>query len=208
MKKTMSMLLAAAMAVVLAAGCAGAPETTTKAPETSKGTEPAAGTTTAQGTDGEAASDRDCDIVIVGAGGAGMIAALQAVDAGAQNVIIVEKLALTGGNTVRSTGGMNAAKTPNQDSNEFAENSGVEKTLNAAKESYAENAEVMALVETVEKQYADYQANPEGYFDSVELFELDTLVGGKAVNNVDLVKTWRSIRRSPSSGCAASREST
>ena len=189
MKKTMSMLLAAAMAVVLAAGCAGAPETTTKAPETSKGTEPAAGTTTAQGTDGEAASDRDCDIVIVGAGGAGMIAALQAVDAGAQNVIIVEKLALTGGNTVRSTGGMNAAKTPNQDSNEFAENSGVEKTLNAAKESYAENAEVMALVETVEKQYADYQANPEGYFDSVELFELDTLVGGKAVNNVDLVKT-------------------
>ena len=40
----------------------------------------------------------------------------------------------------------------------------------------------------VKEQYAAYQANPEGYFDSVELMELDTMVGGKGKNNPTLVK--------------------
>ncbi len=57
-------------------------------------------------------ADAECDVVIVGAGGAGMTAALQAVDSGVNSVIIVEKGGSTGGNTTRSTGGMNAAKTP------------------------------------------------------------------------------------------------
>ncbi|MBR2067427.1 MAG: flavocytochrome c, partial [Solobacterium sp.] len=129
----------------------------------------------------------DTDIVIVGAGGAGMTAAITAADAG-KKVILVEGQAVVGGNTVRSTGGMNAADTEFQDKNEFGEDAGVEKTLASAKESYADNADVMALVETVEKQYEEYKANKEGYFDSVELMELDTLVGGKALNNVELVK--------------------
>ena len=61
--------------------------------------------------------DATCDIVIVGAGGAGMTAALQAVDCGVENVILVEKAGSTGGNTSRATGGMNAAKTEAQDKN-------------------------------------------------------------------------------------------
>ena len=65
--------------------------------------------------------DATCDIVIVGAGGAGMTAALQAVDCGVENVIIVEKAGSTGGNTSRATGGMNAAKTAAQDKNEWAD---------------------------------------------------------------------------------------
>ena len=130
----------------------------------------------------------ECDIVIVGAGGAGLTAALQAVENGAENVIIVEKMSMTGGNSVRSTGGMNAAKTPNQDANEFAENAGVEATLQSAAEDYADNADITALAETVQAQYDEYLANPEGYFDSVELFELDTLIGGHGLNNVELVK--------------------
>jgi fumarate reductase flavoprotein subunit len=50
------------------------------------------------------------DIVIVGAGAAGFTAAITAHDAGAK-VILLEKQPLTGGNSMLSAGGMNAANT-------------------------------------------------------------------------------------------------
>lgn len=127
----------------------------------------------------------DTDVVVLGAGGAGMSAAIAAAKEGA-SVLVIEKAAFVGGNTSRATGGMNAAKTPYQDENEFAENAGVEATLANARENYPELDE---LTNTVEQQYNDYLANPEGYFDSVELFMLDTLVGGHNLNNHDLVET-------------------
>ena len=127
------------------------------------------------------------DVVIVGAGGAGMTAAITATDAG-KKVIVVESQPIAGGNSVRSTGGMNAAKTPYQDKNEFAESAGVEKTLKTAAEKFADNATITALAATVKAQWDAYQANPQGYFDSVELMELDTMIGGKGKNNPELVK--------------------
>ena len=127
------------------------------------------------------------DVVVVGAGGAGMTAAITATDAG-KKVIVVESQPIAGGNSVRSTGGMNAAKTPYQDKNEFKEAAGVEKTLATAAEKFADNATITALAATVKSQWDAYQANPQGYFDSVELMELDTLIGGKGKNNPELVK--------------------
>ena len=127
------------------------------------------------------------DIVIVGAGGAGMTAALTAAEKGA-NVIILESQAAVGGNSVRATGGMNAADTPAQDENEFGESAGVEKTLKTARTTYADNVTITKLADEVEKQWADYQANPVGYFDSDELMELDTMIGGKGINNPELVE--------------------
>lgn len=50
----------------------------------------------------------DVDIVIIGAGGAGMAAGITAAQEG-KSVIIVEKAPMVGGNTSRATGGMNAA---------------------------------------------------------------------------------------------------
>lgn len=131
---------------------------------------------------------KEADVVIVGAGGAGMTAAMTASDAG-KSVIILESQAMVGGNSVRSTGGMNAAKTVYQDENEFAEGAGVEKMLKSAADNYADNEFITSLAATVAQQWADYQANPVGYFDSVELMELDTMVGGKGINNPELVKT-------------------
>ena len=128
------------------------------------------------------------DVVVVGAGGAGMTAAITATDAG-KKVIVVESQPIAGGNSVRSTGGMNAAKTPYQDKNEFKEAAGVEKTLATAAEKFADNETITALAATVKSQWDAYQANPQGYFDSVELMELDTLIGGKGKNNPELVKT-------------------
>ena len=130
----------------------------------------------------------DADVVVVGAGGAGMTAAIEAIDAGL-NVVIIESQAMVGGNSVRSTGGLNAAKTPLQDENEFAEEAGVEKQLAAAADNWADNEAITALAETVQEQWAAYQENPEGYFDTPELFELDTMIGGKGINDIELVKT-------------------
>ncbi len=50
------------------------------------------------------------DIVIIGAGGAGMTAAINATQAG-KDVILVEMMPYAGGNTTKATGGMNAAET-------------------------------------------------------------------------------------------------
>lgn len=140
--------------------------------------------------DAAAAEDRvvDTDIVIVGAGGAGMTAAITAAEAG-KNVVIVESQAMVGGNSVRATGGMNAADTPAQDENEFTEAAGVEKTLETAASEWAGNEAITALADTVAGQWAEYQANPVGYFDSVELMELDTLIGGHGINDPALVET-------------------
>ena len=129
----------------------------------------------------------EADICVIGAGGAGMISAITAADSG-KKVVLLESQGIVGGNSVRATGGMNAAATKWQAENSFEEGSGVEKTLATAAEKYADNETITALAETVKEQYAAYQANPEGYFDSVELMELDTLVGGKGTNNPELVK--------------------
>ena len=133
-------------------------------------------------------STEDADVVIVGAGGAGMTAAITAANEG-KSVVILESQAMVGGNSIRATGGMNAGKTVYQDENEFGESAGVEKTLKTAAEKYADNETITALAATVAEQWAAYQANPTGYFDSVELMELDTMIGGKGVNDPALVET-------------------
>lgn len=76
----------------------------------------------------DATYDADIVVVVVGAGGAGMVSALTAAQEG-KKVIIVESQAMVGGNSVRATGGMNASKTGMQDQNTFGESAGVEKTL-------------------------------------------------------------------------------
>ena len=52
----------------------------------------------------------ETEIVIVGAGGAGMAAAIMAHQAG-KDFVILEKMPYVGGNTTKATGGMNAAET-------------------------------------------------------------------------------------------------
>lgn len=129
------------------------------------------------------------DVVVIGAGGAGMTAAIEAKDAGC-NVIVIESTGMVGGNSIRSTGGINAAETPYQHLNAFGEAAGVEKMLaSAASDAYKDNAEIQALLKTVTKQWEDYKANPNGYFDSAELFRLDTMIGGGGKNDPALVKT-------------------
>ena len=53
--------------------------------------------------------DETVDVIVVGAGGAGFAAAITAREAGAGSVLVLEKMAFPGGNTVRAGGGFNAA---------------------------------------------------------------------------------------------------
>ena len=142
----------------------------------------------------------DVDVVVVGAGGAGMTAAITAADAAitaadaGRTVLLLESQGIVGGNSARSTGGMNAAPTEWQQANEFGESAGVESTLKKV-ENYPDNKRIQELGEIVAKQWEEYQANPEGYFDSSELFQLDTLLGGGGLNDPSLVN--RLVENSP-----------
>ncbi|WP_315114679.1 flavocytochrome c [uncultured Clostridium sp.] len=83
-KKLMSLVTAALITTTVLAGCGSSNPTTSNSEKT--------------------------DIVIIGAGGAGLAAAVEAKNEGA-NVIVLEKMPIVGGNTLRATGGINASGT-------------------------------------------------------------------------------------------------
>ncbi|MEW9095802.1 MAG: flavocytochrome c [Clostridiaceae bacterium] len=56
---------------------------------------------------------KEADIIVIGAGGAGMSAAVAAAEEGAK-VIVLEKMPMIGGNTIRSGGAYNAVDVENQ----------------------------------------------------------------------------------------------
>lgn len=91
------------------------------------------------------------DVIVIGAGGAGMTAAIAAKQAGALNVLILEKMGVVGGNTVRATAGMNAAETKYQAEKGIADtvNLMIEDTMKGGKEINDK-----ALVETLAKNSA------------------------------------------------------
>lgn len=134
-KKLVSVMMAAAMVLSLAA-CGGKDAGTTTAAETT-----AAGTTAAETAAeiteaAEETANKQADIIVIGAGGAGMTAAIQAVQDGATDVVVLEKMPITGGNTTRSTGGLNAAGTKYQEEEEIEDSVElfVEDTMKGGKE--------------------------------------------------------------------------
>lgn len=58
--------------------------------------------------------DKKADVIIIGAGGAGLAAGVSAFENGAKSVIILEKMPIIGGNTIRSGGAMNAVNPEKQ----------------------------------------------------------------------------------------------
>lgn len=60
-------------------------------------------------------SKESADMVIIGAGGAGLAAAVQAKQDGVKNIVVLEKMPLVGGNTNRASSGINGAETKFQE---------------------------------------------------------------------------------------------
>ena len=113
-KKLISALMAAAMVLSLA-GCGSEQADATTAAATEAASTEATEAAAEETAKTETAESKQADIVVIGAGGAGMTAAIQAVQDGATDVIVLEKMPITGGNTTRSTGGLNAAGTKYQE---------------------------------------------------------------------------------------------
>lgn len=109
-KKTWFVMLLSIFALFLVA-CGGKSEkTTTSSTEAEKPKEEAvSGASVKEYTDPSELKD-SYDVVVVGSGGAGMSAAIAAKQAGA-DVAILEKMPVIGGNTSKSSGGMNASET-------------------------------------------------------------------------------------------------
>ncbi len=114
MKKRMSALLLTA-AVVLG-GCSsggGNQQVGNTTPTTTAETTTQAQTEAETKAEAEAVYDevKEADVVIIGAGGAGLSAAIAAADEGAESIIIVEKLGKTGGSLNFTSGSMSGAET-------------------------------------------------------------------------------------------------
>jgi len=121
MKKILALLLAMTLLVVALAACSGeinepppAAEAPTEAPAEAPAVEtppeaPAEVPAVETPQPPAAGQNYQADIVVIGAGGAGMAAALQAYQDGARSIVVLEQMPMPGGNTLLATGGMNAA---------------------------------------------------------------------------------------------------
>lgn len=143
--------------------------------------------------------EMETDVVVIGAGGAGLSAAASVLQAGKQ-VIVVEKFPAVGGNTIRTGGPMNAAD-PEWQKN-FADLPGeahrlaevLEIDLNEIDKEY--QADFTALKEEIQTYLAHKKAGQDYLFDSALWHRIQTYLGGKRQDlqgnriygNYDLVK--------------------
>lgn len=142
------------------------------------------------GADKAAAADfkTSADVIVVGAGGAGMVAAATAVDNGA-TVIVLEKMAMLGGNTARSEGNMSAMD-PEPEKLLPMTQAVRDIIAKYTNPKVACSPEAAELQKTVLKQLAEHDAAGKKYiFDSPEFFALQTIVGGNCKNDAKLVLT-------------------
>lgn len=115
MKKKMSAMLVLVLTFMLViAGCGGGTDSKPESqgdqkPVENKETEAVSGASKVEYTPIDQLQDK-YDIIIVGAGGAGMTAALEAKEKG-MNPVVLEKMPMAGGNTMKSSSGMNASET-------------------------------------------------------------------------------------------------
>ncbi len=129
----------------------------------------------------------ETDVVIVGAGGAGLSAAVAAAQKG-KKVTIIEKNHYAGGNTSVSGGCYNAADPQTQSSLTMTEGerASVEKLL-AQKPLNQLHGELLAKIK---KQWADFNAKGgKGMFDSPELHAVQTWYAGDLKGDLSVVYT-------------------
>ncbi len=124
------------------------------------------------------AIEKTVDVVIVGGGGAGMTAAASAVENGA-SVIVLEKTAALGGNTLASGLAMNAADP--EKSSQMDVLTGQVTTLEEVLDyNEADFGPFASTLSTLKEQVKEYLAgDTTKSFDSVEWHIIQTYLGGK-----------------------------
>lgn len=182
MKKTAASMLVLMLSVMLViAGCGSSnttqseskSQTETKATTEEKGkgeSEAVSGATAAEYTPIDQLKD-NYDIIIIGGGGAGMTAALEAKAAG-MNPVIFEKMPTAGGNTMKSSSGMNASETKFQKEQNITDKNDLfyEETLKGGKG--ANDKEML-------KFFVDHSASAIDWLDSIGIrLNNITITGG------------------------------
>ncbi|MDD2993084.1 MAG: flavocytochrome c [Pygmaiobacter sp.] len=123
--------------------------------------------------------EKTADVVVIGAGGAGLSAAVSASSTGS-SVIVIEKGAAVGGNTLRAGGAYNAVD-PERQGNVAIEDSQItelERIL--AVDPATADAEYQDTLKTLQSQIKEYLAGDKKMlFDTVELHTYQTYMGGK-----------------------------
>ena len=135
-------------------------------------------------------NEMTADVVVIGAGGAGLAAATAAKQNGA-SVIVIEKMGTVGGNSIICGGIYN---TPDADLQQNVEMSDSVKSLveNALNETPVNDAHA-ELIAAVKADYEAYQAaGAKGLFDSANWYALQTWNGGDKVGRLPLVKVLTS----------------
>ncbi len=136
--------------------------------------------------DASATSLYTADVIVIGAGGAGLASAVSAHENGA-SVIVIETLGMVGGSTIFSGGGFNTANPESQSKINMtnANHEAVKALLN--KEPHDEfEAELQAKVR--EQYEAHVNAGNTFLFDSDEFFMLQTYNGGDYRGNPELIR--------------------
>lgn len=126
--------------------------------------------------------ERTADVIIIGGGGAGIAAATSAAENGA-SVILVEKTAALGGNTLASGMAMNAADPEIQSKMDTlpGQIDSLKAVLAYDENEFGEYAETLV---TLKGQINDYLAGDTSkMFDSVEWHIIQSFLGGKRTDN-------------------------
>lgn len=127
------------------------------------------------------------DVVVLGGGGAGLAAAISALENGAESVIIVEKCGAVGGDTLVCGAIYNCPDEALQSTGLMTEAQLT--TIQAAIAREPVSDEHKALQETVAAELKAYQdAGRTDIFDSDAWYALQTYDGGDDVADLDLVK--------------------
>lgn len=129
------------------------------------------------------------DLIIVGAGGAGLSAAVTAKDLGVKNVLVLEKMPVIGGNTLRCASAFNAADPDRQKALPMTETlkEAVVKAINEKPVS-EEQAKLMADVKA--KYEAYLKSGSKTLFDCPEWHALQTYNGGDKVGQIPLIRQY------------------
>lgn len=129
------------------------------------------------------------DLIIVGAGGAGLSAAVTAKDLGVKNVLVLEKMPVIGGNTLRCASAFNAADPDRQKALPMTETlkEAVVKAINEKPVS-EEHAKLMADVKA--KYEAYLKSGSKTLFDYPEWHALQTYNGGDKVGQIPLIRQY------------------
>lgn len=133
------------------------------------------------------------DVVIIGAGGAGLSAAVTAAEQG-KKVIVVEKNGYAGGNTSVSGGCFNVANV-HQENQKMSQ--GQRKIVEGIIATKPRNPLHEELIGKLKKQWSDYNASgSDKLFDSPELHALQTWKSGDYAADLALVYTLTTNVRS------------